>query len=290
MKKIIEGDVEVTSLDLKKLLDLSDVEVKGDFDCRDNNLNSLEGAPHTVVNFSCSYNPLINLEGSPHIVRGRFLCRENGLTSLKGSPLTIETNFTCSTNRLINLEGGPQTVIGTFECSYNRLISLKGAPNTVATGSIMDTSPGMDFYTWDSTFYCNAFICSNNLLPNLNGAPTTVGGSFDCQQNKLISLEGAPRMVGDKMGGSSIIPGGRAKLTHSVFNCSYNFLRDLKGAPNKVIGDFVCNNNPLISIEGLPKIITNNLILPAELENKFSEKYVRSLCDVKEIKYSNAYF
>ena len=39
------------------------------------------------------------------------------------------------------------------------------------------------------------------------------------------------------------------------FNCSWNKLTDLEGAPEKVGGSFYCSNNPLKSFEGRPKFI-----------------------------------
>ena len=94
MKKIIEGDVDLSSLLLTELLDLSDVEVGSVFDCDNNNLTSLEGAPQTVGgSFYCNNNNLTSLEGAPKIVDGRFYCIDNNLTSLKGIPKTIGGNF-----------------------------------------------------------------------------------------------------------------------------------------------------------------------------------------------------
>jgi hypothetical protein len=73
MRKIIEDNVDLSKLHLTKLLDLSDVEVTGDFYCDFNNLTSLVGSPHTV--------------------RGSFYCGNNNLTSLEGIPKTIDRNF-----------------------------------------------------------------------------------------------------------------------------------------------------------------------------------------------------
>ena len=58
--------------------------------------------------------------------------------------------------------------------------------------------------------------------------------------NYLTSLEGSPKIVGD------------------YFDCSFNKLLSLEGCPEKVGGDFCCWTSPA----------------------KFTEEYVRSLCDV----------
>ena len=57
MRKVIEGDVDLRKLYLNELFDLSDVEIIGSFNCRDNDLTNLRGAPHTVGGtFNCSDN------------------------------------------------------------------------------------------------------------------------------------------------------------------------------------------------------------------------------------------
>jgi hypothetical protein len=69
----------------------------------------------------------------------------------------------------------------------------------------------------------------------------TVGGNFNCSYNELTSLEGAPKTVGES------------------FGCSFNKLTSLVGAPKSVGEDFYCRNNNV----------------------KFTEQDVRAVCDVK---------
>ena len=117
MRKIIRGDVDLTKLYLTELLDLSDVEVTGGFYCRNNNLTSLEGCPHTVG--------------------GWFYCYNNHLTSLEGAPHTVGCGFDCNNNNLTNLKGAPHTV-GSFDCRSNTLTSLEGIPKTVGSYFYID--------------------------------------------------------------------------------------------------------------------------------------------------------
>ena len=80
---VIKGNLDLSNKGLTELPDLSEVVVKGDFDCPDNQLTSLEGAPKEVGgDFDCSVNQLASLEGSPEEVGGIFYCRTNELTSL----------------------------------------------------------------------------------------------------------------------------------------------------------------------------------------------------------------
>ena len=64
--KIID-EVDISGLGFEKIPDIfSDVKVENYFDCTDNFLTSLEGAPKEVGgNFYCPYNPLTSLEGLP---------------------------------------------------------------------------------------------------------------------------------------------------------------------------------------------------------------------------------
>lgn len=57
MRKIIEGTVNLSYLCLTELLDISDVEVTGNFFCNNNSLTKLKGAPKTVKgNVDCMSN------------------------------------------------------------------------------------------------------------------------------------------------------------------------------------------------------------------------------------------
>ena len=59
-------------------------EVKGNFDCSNNNLISLKGCPKYVDGFfNCSYNKLTSLEGAPEKVGGYFNCNNNSVRFTK---------------------------------------------------------------------------------------------------------------------------------------------------------------------------------------------------------------
>ena len=103
--------------------------------------------------------------------------------------------------------------------------------------------------------------------PNLKKLPlkfNKVSGYFECSYNQLTSLEGAPKEVGGD------------------FWCSHNQLTSLDGSPEKVGGNFGCHSNQLTSLEGAPKDIgesfwcSNNKV-------EFTEEQVRAVCNVKGI-------
>ncbi len=94
MSKVIIGNIDLNRLHLEKLPDLSDVEVKGSFNCSINRLTSLEGAPKSVGgNFRCDNNLLTSLKGAPKSIRGYFYCTSNLLTSLEGAPKSVGGDF-----------------------------------------------------------------------------------------------------------------------------------------------------------------------------------------------------
>ena len=73
MRKVIEGNVDLSNLSLTELFDLSDVEVTGNFNCSSNDLTSLAGSPETVGGWvDCSYNRLTSLVGCPKTIGGHF--------------------------------------------------------------------------------------------------------------------------------------------------------------------------------------------------------------------------
>jgi len=127
----IEGDFYCSD---KSLTDFKGVKfgvVSNDFDCQNNKLKSLKGAPQEVGRyFSCHNNKLTSLEGAPE-VGWHFCCSDNKLTSLEGAPQEVRGYFDCSNNKLTSLVGAPQKVGWHFDCSNNKLTSLVGAPQEV---------------------------------------------------------------------------------------------------------------------------------------------------------------
>lgn len=162
----VKGPVNLKGLKLKKLPILFNT-VTRDFDCSDNVLISLEGAPKKIGGrFICNNNNLISLENSPKIVSQSFICNNNMLITLRGCPKEIGGDFNCEHNNLKSLEYGPRKIIGNYFCSYNKLKSLYGSPPIVET-----------------------FNCNNNLLETLDGIPTIIKYIFNCSNNKVKFTE-----------------------------------------------------------------------------------------------------
>ncbi len=80
------------------------------------------------------------------------------------------------------------------------------------------------------------FDCSESGLENFKGVRFgVVTGDFDCSFNQLKSLIGAPQKVGED------------------FKCYMNKLTSLEGAPQKVGRSFYCDRNKLTSLIGAPQ-------------------------------------
>jgi hypothetical protein len=126
------------------------------------------------------------------------------------------------------------------------------------------------------------FICDVCGLTSLIGCPNYVKGIFRCRENRLTSLDDCPKHVGSfdcgENGLSSLI--GCPTYVEYNFYCDCNALTSLKGCPQTINGVFSCCFNDLISLEGCPTLVGGDFLCQGN-KKKFTEKYVRSLCNVK---------
>ncbi len=107
---VIKENIDISGLGLKKLPDLSKMICLGNFDCSNNDLTSLKGAPKKVKNFNCSWNPrLTSLEYGP-IEAEKYYCLWCNIKSLKGAPEKVQT-FKCFKNPICD--------ITCQNCTYN---------------------------------------------------------------------------------------------------------------------------------------------------------------------------
>jgi hypothetical protein len=121
----VEGSVDLSRKELREI-PIKFGRVGGNFNCYNNKLTTLEGAPNSVGgDFYCTFNKLTSLEGAPLSVGGGFYCRDNQLTSLEGAPNSVGGNFNCGYNQLTSLEGCPKSVGGGFYCQNNKLRDFK---------------------------------------------------------------------------------------------------------------------------------------------------------------------
>lgn len=92
----------------------------GNVTCPNKNLTSLEseGTPDRIPgSFNCMNNLLSSLIGAPQYVGEHFSCGNNLLKSLVGAPKFVGKSFDCSSNKhLTSLEGVPDHIGGNFRC------------------------------------------------------------------------------------------------------------------------------------------------------------------------------
>ena len=167
-KELKTESLDLSNLNLKKLPDLENVTVFGDFDCSLNKIVNLEGSPNVVYgNYDCRQNRyMINLTGSPDYIKGDFNCTFCNLHTLKGGPSKVYGNYYCAFNKLTDLCGIPETIMGNCSCIFNRLDVLKGSPKYIhgdfdlSHNKLSDTSDIMDTIVDENVIYS-----SENLQP-----------------------------------------------------------------------------------------------------------------------------
>jgi hypothetical protein len=171
------------------------------FDCKRNKLESLQGAPLTVIkDFMCPYNKLKSLQGAPRIVGLSFDCDNNKLESLQGAPESVGGHFGCINNKLTSLLGAPKTVGGNFLCYDNPLTTLEGLPTTIGGGlalSYHESLPllrclaaqkGVEFWKDGYRFRRSDAIKAEDIINRYAGQGRRA--MFDCQ--KALEDAGCP--------------------------------------------------------------------------------------------------
>lgn len=145
----------------------------------------------------------------------------------------IDGDFDCSNNKLTNLVNSPRTINGIFNCSKNNIYTLIGGPN----------------------FIKMAYDCSDNLLEELDGYPIICPNIFDCSNNQINTLKHLPKILDVVFFDVSY---NRLKnLTGPVktknFDCSNNNITTLVNGITECDGTFNCNYNKLYNLLGAPK-------------------------------------
>jgi hypothetical protein len=127
---LVPGNLSLRGLKLEQLPDLSRVVVARDFDCSDNLLASLSGAPQVVGgNFRCSINQLENLSGGPRFVGGNYECIRNRLTTLRGVADEVGGKLWCVANRLVLLDCVPSKLESLETDAETDRVKINKRPN-----------------------------------------------------------------------------------------------------------------------------------------------------------------
>jgi len=70
-----------------------------------------------------------------------------------------------------------------------------------------------------------------------------------------------------------------------AFDCSWNYITNLKGCPFVIGNDFSCTDNELTSLDGCPKKVGNSFWCRNN-SKKFTKEEVKELCEVKGAVFS----
>lgn len=123
----VKGDVDISGKGLTAL-PIQFRKVEGKFDCSNNKLKQLIGAPKSVVEFDCSDNDLFNLLFSPKEAEV-FKCSNNRILSFEGIPAKLK-ELHCEKNRIKSLKGLPEILGGVLvaDCriAYNEIKDKTG--------------------------------------------------------------------------------------------------------------------------------------------------------------------
>lgn len=153
-------------------------------------------------------------------VAGNFICNGNILTNLVNSPKEVGGSFVCDSNHLKSLHNSPRIVNGDFYANNNEIETLRGCPE----------------------FIGGIFSMYGNKLKQIDFYPKTVVGGLDLSYNLYLkSLEGLPNRV-----------------SYSITTFACGELKSLKGSPEYVGGDFICEGNSIKSLEYAPKYVGRN--------------------------------
>ena len=161
---VIFGNINLSSKGLKKLPDMSNVTLYGDFLCQNNALNSLKGIPNQINGkLNCARNKIKSLRHMPKCIGDGFDCSHNKIKDLRYLSDGVAGDINCSYNELVDLSYGASECTGVFNCSNNKIINLGGHLDVVYS----------------------TFDCSYNLLVNLDDMPSMIYGDMICKGNKL---------------------------------------------------------------------------------------------------------
>lgn len=216
----------------------------------DRNATSLTGGLPFVwrkcKNFSIIYNQnIITLEGGPEIIDGNLNIKAcQNLQTLSFPAKIVKGDFEVSNcNSLISLDTQTDEVTETLDISACSNFKKLGVNiSKINTFWISDCKTFNTLEGCPKTISLNFTVYSCPEIKTLEKGPENVSGKYCCRSTGIRNLKGAPEKIkGD-------------------FNCSKCLLLEtLEGGPKYVSGNFDCHDCiSLQSLEGSPEIVSGS--------------------------------
>lgn len=216
----------------------------------DRNATSLTGGLPFVwrkcKNFSIFYNKnIITLEGGPEIIDGNLNIQTcQSLQTLSFSAKIVKGDFeVANCTNLISLDTQTDEVTGSFDVrNCNNFKRLNTNISSVGTFWISNCNKFNTLEGCPKTVSLNFTIYLCPEIKTLENGPENVSVNYCCRETGIRNLKGAPEKVkGD-------------------FNCSKCLsLETLEGGPKYVSGNFDCHDcMSLQSLEGSPEIVSGS--------------------------------
>jgi hypothetical protein len=136
--------------------------------------------------FNCSQNKLTSLEGAPFNVRDDFICSNNQLTSLKYCPKKIRGSLNATHNELTSLEHCP-SIMGNYQFEYNKITSLLGLPEYIYDSLYVSFNQLKNLEHSPKKIY-GSVIFSSNPITSLAGTDLEVEKSVSLLKNDLTTI------------------------------------------------------------------------------------------------------
>ena len=124
--------------------------------------------------------------------------------------------------------------------------------------------------------------CTRSVLTDLEGYYES-GGTWSLNsETGLVDVDGS-FVCSDQ--GLKDFKGVRFGVVTGGFDCMWNSLTTLEGAPQGVGGDFYCENNSLTSLEGAPKEVERNLYCENNPVPEYVSNTIWSIMKDKKVPY-----
>lgn len=153
-----------------------------EFNCRDNNITSLDINNSSLEVLDCSDNKLSNLNISRNITLYYLNCNNNLLSTLNIDKNINLTHLYCNNNQLNILKVNKNLLLFSLNCGYNRLSTIDVSKN-IKLENFFCYNNLISYLDLNNNERLEQFSCRDNKITNLKF--TNISMLLDCSNNKL---------------------------------------------------------------------------------------------------------